>query len=71
MKCVKDLKKEKMGNCAGKDKNACDQVDDDDVGGYYDNDGDHHDDDDHLMKMIIMKYGDDGKMKIILHIIYI
>ena len=55
-----------MGNCAGKDKNACDQVDDDDVGGYYDNDGDHHDDDDHLMKMIIMKYGDDGKMKIIL-----
>ena len=28
---MKDLKKEKMGNCAGKDKNACDQVDDDDV----------------------------------------
>ena len=36
-----------MGNCAGKDKNACDQVDDDDVGGYYDND-------DHLMTKIIM-----------------
>ena len=43
-----------MGNCAGKDKNACDQVDDYDVTGYYDNGGDHYDDDDHLMTMIIM-----------------